>query len=153
MHLFEHVQLFSFNICFGEKAVARVIFILLHGKGGQRKHVDTISIFKCVEVVVAKRNANHIGNQCQVSGSGSHPNNIVVSPLDVNRMVIYQTIHYFIGIRPAIKNVTNNMQAVNQQALDKFTDGNDERFCPVDIDNGMENSLEILFFFFTAFIQ
>ena len=68
--------------------LAWVIVVILHCVCSQRHEVDAVAVLKGCEVGISQRKANHIADAGIVAGRGSHPQNVVVSPLYVPRMIL-----------------------------------------------------------------
>ena len=69
---------------------------------------------------VSGADTDHICNAAQLSGRCPHPYNIMVSPLDINRMIFQQLIHNKMRSRSSVINITDNMQMIHNQTLDQF---------------------------------
>ena len=67
----------------GIELQAGVVLIVFHGKGSQRDEVDAVSLFDGCQVSVAQRQAQHIADAGIVARTGTHPQHVVVTPLDV----------------------------------------------------------------------
>ena len=63
--------------------------------------------------------AQDVGNAGQIAGSGAHPKDIVIAPLNIERMVSHQGIDDFISMGPAVIDVTDDVQVVYCQPLDE----------------------------------
>ena len=68
--------------------LAWVIVVILHCVCSQRHEVDAVAVLKGCEVGISQRKANHIADAGIVAGRSSHPQNVVVSPLYVPRMIL-----------------------------------------------------------------
>ena len=51
---------------------------------------------------------------------GSHPYDVMVSPLDIDRMIVNQCIHDDMCPRAPVKYITNNMKMVYDKPLYKL---------------------------------
>ena len=109
----------------GHELKTRVVAIYIEREGGQRNKVYAV-LLDGAEVGIAQAKAQHIADAGIVAGRGSHPQNIVVAPLYVPRVVLAQGVHDDMRTRAAVVDVAKNMQLVDGQALDDVTDGADE---------------------------
>ena len=82
----------------GLELQARVVAIHIECKGGQRNKVDAV-LLDGAEVGIAQTKAQHVADTGIVAGSSTHPQHIVVAPLDVPRVVLAQGVHDFMGGR------------------------------------------------------
>ncbi|MBR8707062.1 hypothetical protein IX324_002879 [Bacteroides pyogenes] len=107
-----------------------IIGVSIHGECGQRKQVDTISVFKRRQIAVTHRNTNYIRNTTVIPRCGSHPKNIMISPLNVEIMIIAQSVHNNVRPRATVINVSYNMQRINRQPLNQVAHRNDKIIRP-----------------------
>ena len=121
------------------KALARIIVVNPGREHGQRTEIDTVAVFQHIEAVVADRNAQHIADAGQVAGCRSHPGNIMVSPLDIHIMELHQLFHNNIRPGASVKNVADNMQAVDCQILNQFTQRDNKFISDPDVDDRTDN--------------
>mgnify|MGYP003292606880 CR=1 FL=1 len=49
---------------------------------------DAIALFQCVKITVTGRHTDYIGDTCRITAGSTHPYHIMISPLDIYRMVI-----------------------------------------------------------------
>ena len=87
----------------------RIVAINLLREGGQRPQVDSISHFQHIEVVIADIHPQHVGNACPVACGRTHPDDIVVAPLEVHFMIVHQEIHDGIRMGATVENIADNM--------------------------------------------
>ena len=97
-----------------------IIRINLQGKIGQRHQINAVIILQCRQISISGTNSNHIGNTGRLSGSGSHPEQIMIPPLNIHRMVIHQMIHDFHSTRASVINIAHNMQMIDNQTLNQL---------------------------------
>ena len=67
--------------------------------------------------------SQRIGDAGLAAGGRTHPQDIVVPPLDVERMMMHEIIHDLVGMRPAIVNIADNVQVVYGQPFDQIRQG------------------------------
>lgn len=70
--------------------------------------------------------AQYVGDAGKVSGCRAHPKDVVIAPLNVQRMVPHQGIDDFIGMGPAVIDITDDVQVVDGQTLNEGCQGIDE---------------------------
>ena len=91
-----------------------------------------------------------IGSTTQVlqslPGCSSHPDHIMVSPLNVNIIsVLYQILHDNVGTGTPVKDITDYMKSGDRQFLYHIGHGHDEVTGPANADDGVKNLIIILF--------
>ena len=79
----------------------------------------------------------------------------MVSPLDVEVMVVAQRIHYYVWTRSSVEYVSEDVQRVYCKSLDKITQGNYEIISPVCLYYGADNYVDVRLFVLcgTAFVE
>ena len=92
------------------------------GKALELAQADAVAALQRVKVVIGQRCFQHRHNAQRAAGSGTHPDNIMVAPLDVHLMVRHQAVENTVGARAAVKQITHDMQPVNGQPLDDLTE-------------------------------
>src|SRR5699024_5900458 len=102
------------------KAGTGIIFIASQGKSSQRKEVDAISILQNIQIRVSHTVSDHGGYTAGLSCRRSHPYDIMIPPLYIYRMVVFQYIHDLMGSRTSVVNVSQHMKMVHYQTLDQF---------------------------------
>ena len=71
---------------------------------------DSVTVFKCSQITISHRHTYHIGYTTVIAGSGAHPQNIVIAPLNIKIMIIAQGIHNDMRSRSAIVDVAYDMK-------------------------------------------
>ena len=122
---------------------ARVIGIGFHGKGGQRHHVDAISFLKRLRIGIAQAEAQDAGDATEVARRRSHPQDVVVAPLDVDVVEVAERVHDKMRARTAVVDVAEDVQAVDGQALDEIAEGDDEVVGAARSNNGADDDVEV----------
>lgn len=89
------------------------------GKGDELAQRDTVVVLEDLVVVVAQVVAQHRGDAGGLAGSGAHPQQVVVAPLDVERMVGEQTVHNLGSAAATVEDITHQVQVVHGEALDE----------------------------------
>ena len=102
-----------------------VVAIHVECKGGQGYQVNTV-LLDGSQVGITQAQAQHVADTGIVTSRSTHPQHIVIAPLDIPRVVLAQGVHDDVGTRTTIVDVAKNMQLVDGQALDHITDGADK---------------------------
>ena len=89
------------------------------GEGDEFAQGDAVVVLENLIVVVAQVVAQHRGDAGGLAGCGAHPQQVVVAPLDIERMIGEQTVHNLGRAATAVKNVADQVQVVDGEALDK----------------------------------
>ena len=87
-----------------------IIRISIHRKSGKRQKIDAIPIFQCPQIAVTHRETDHVGHTSFITRCCTHPEDIVISPLDIEIVIITQSIHYDMGTRTTIVDITHDME-------------------------------------------
>ena len=127
----------------GQEALAGIAGIGVHRKGGQGQQVDAVAVLEHAMIAVAQRYAQHIGNAAVVAGSSTHPQDIVVSPLDIEVVETAQDVHDLVRAGATIIHVSQNVQYIDSEVLDKVAHGNDEVIGPMRGDDGADNHIDV----------
>ena len=102
------------------KYLAGIIPVNLHGKSSKRHHIDSITILQNIQIAVTDTIADHCGHTGSLSYSGAHPYHIMVSPLNIQRMIIHQSVHYKMRTGTSVINIADNMQMIYNEPLDQL---------------------------------
>ena len=105
---------------------ARIIGIRIHCKSSQWKQIDSVSVFKCPQITIAHRHTYHVSDTTIITGSCSHPKNIMISPLNIEVVVITQCIHNDMCTGTTVVNITYDMKRINSQTLNQITHSDNE---------------------------
>ena len=128
------------------KSSTRIIFIYFHCKCRKRKHINSVSIFQNIQISIADTVTKHRCYTGSLPNCCPHPYYIMISPLDIQRMILYQTIHDKMRARASVKNITQNMQMIYNQSLYQFCKCNDEILCTANFNDRIDNRIIISFF-------
>ena len=102
--------------------LTRVIGILFHCKCRQRHHIDSIAVLKGCCIGIAQRETEHTGDTAGITSRSTHPQHVVVTPGYVKVVVLTQSIHDVMRSGTTVKYVTQDMQTVTYQTLDKIAE-------------------------------
>ena len=143
------------EIGFRSKDGTRIIRVHVHGKGCQRQKVDAIAIFQSSQIAVSHRHADHIRHTTRITCRCTHPKNIMVSPLDIEIMIIAQRVHNDMRTGATVINISDNMQRVDGQPLDQLTHGYNEGIGTFRTDYGTDDNIDVSMFigFYTRLVE
>ena len=147
-HFFFHLAdavIFTLHMLNGKKR-AWIIPVNSIGKVCQRHQIDTIIIFQRVQVAITGTDTDHIGNAGRMAAGCSHPEHIMIAPLDINRMIGHQLVHDCSRSRSSVENITHNMQMIHNQTLDQIAHSHNKFLSTVDADDRIDNLIIISFF-------
>ena len=125
--------------------LAGVILIGFQRKGCQRQHIDAVAVLQNVQIAVAGRKAYDRGYTGERPCRGAHPDNVVVAPGNVHRMVAHQPVHNFVRTGSPVVNISQDVKMVYDHGLDQITERRNERLRASDLDNGIDNRIIIGF--------
>ncbi|EJW96034.1 hypothetical protein EVA_15854 [gut metagenome] len=111
--------------------LTRIIAIHIHGKRSQGQQIDSVAILQRTQIAIPQRHAHHVGYAAVVARSRSHPENIVISPLDVEVVIVAQRIHNDMRSRSAVVDIPHNVQRVDGEPLNQVTHRNDKIIRPL----------------------
>ena len=77
--------------------------------------------------------------QYEAARRRAHPHHIVISPLDIDGMMLHQRIHDHMRIRTSVKNISYHMKMVYDQTADQITKCYDQLRCTSCTDHGMDD--------------
>ena len=98
------------EVHFRHKDGTRIIGIGIHGKGCQWQQVDSVTIFKRSQVAIAHRHTDHVGNATVVAGSCSHPQYVMVTPLNIKVVIVAQSVHDNVRARTTVVDIAHDMK-------------------------------------------
>ena len=133
------------------KLCARVIGVTIHSKCCQRNQVDTVVFFDGIQVGITGLDTQYVTNERLTSCRCPHPSDVMVPPLDVHRVIMFQNIHDSCRVRTSVVNIPNDMEGINGKALNQVAQGCDEAVCLIQIDDGADDFV-IIHFFISAHI-
>jgi AspT/YidE/YbjL antiporter-like protein len=103
----------------------------------------------CMFLRVIIRHTTRIACRC------TQPKNIMVSPLDIEIMIIAQRVHNDMRTGAAVINISDNMQRVDGQPLDQLTHGYNEGIGTFRTDYGTDDNIDVSMFigFYTRLVE
>ena len=111
------------------------------GKRCQRDHIDAVSVLQNVEIPISRTNSENRGDTGQRSCGSSHPDNVMVAPADIQRMIAHQTVHDSLRTRTPVIDITQNMQMIHNHLLNQMAECHDKIFSSLDIDDRINNRI------------
>ena len=122
---------------------ARIILIGFHGKGCQWHQIDAIALLQRSEVGIAEREPDDIADTGVVTCTGPHPQDVVITPLDIPVMIVFHEVHDEMGSGATVIDVAENVQLVNGQSLNDITNGNNKVVSSARRDDGVDDDIHI----------
>ena len=113
------------------------------GKGDKLTQRDAVVVLQDLVVVVAQVIAQHRGDAGGLTGRSAHPQQVVVAPLDVERMVGEQAVHNLGSAAAAVEDVAHQVQVVDGQALDERGERLDKVVGAGGLQDGLHDALVI----------
>ena len=93
--------------------LALVASICISSKCCKSSKVNSVSNLKHIKVIIADVHSNDVSYASKVSCRSTHPDDIVVTPLKINIVVIHQIVHYCIWMRTSIIDITYDVELIN----------------------------------------
>ena len=120
---------------------------LIHpdGERSQRQKVDAVPVLQNVQVAVPGADPDGIGNTAPLSRGRAHPEHVMVSPLDIQGMVVHQLVHDDMRSGPPVVDVPHDMEVIHHQPLDQGGNGRNKAFRPADPDDGHDDLVVVGF--------
>ena len=123
------------------KAGYVAVFVDLIGKNREGTQRDAVTCLQNLEVVVVDGVGEHGGHQGTTAGSGAHPENVVVAPLDIHAVIVQERVHDDVRPGTAVKDVADDVHMVHGQPLDHRAERGDEIRRLADFDDGGDDVL------------
>ena len=123
-----------------------IISIDIHGKRRQRQKIDAIPVFQRSQVGIAHGHADDIGHAGIVTRSGTHPQQVMIAPLNVKVVIVTERIHDDMSSRTAVINITHNVQGVNGQPLYQIAHSDYEIIGTFGRNDGTDDDIDISIF-------
>ena len=102
------------------KHTARIILVYFHRKRCKRQKIDPISILQDILISIAETVSEDCCDAGLLSNSCSHQDCIMISPLNVQRMGLHQTVHNEMRSRSTVKNISQDMKVIDNKTLDSL---------------------------------
>ena len=141
-----HLRLIRPLRSFQRKTGAGIVFVHAKRKCRKRKKIDPIPVFQNIQIPITCTDPDHIGNTGLLPCCRSHPENIMVSPLDINRMIVKQPVHDQMRTRSPVINIPDNVQMIYHKTLDQIGDRHNKFPGAVDPDHGHDDRIIVGFF-------
>ena len=95
------------------KLLALVASICISSKCCKSSKVNSVSNLKHIKVIIADVHSNDVSYAGKVSCRSTHPDDIVVTPLEINIVVVHQIVHNCIRMRTSVIYITYDVKLVN----------------------------------------
>ena len=92
----------------GHELLARIITIHFEGKCGQWYEVDAV-LLDSGQIGIAQTEAEHVADTGGIPCRGSHPEDVVIAPLNIPGMILPQGVHNLMGACTSVVDVAENV--------------------------------------------
>ena len=120
------------------------ILIDFVGENRQGPQGNAVTGLDDLQIVIVNGIRKHSGNQCAGTGGGTHPQNVVVAPLNVHTVHVEQAVQDNICPGTTVKNISHNVQMIYSQLLDHMADRLNHFCCLTNLDNGGDHALIVI---------
>ena len=128
---------------FGLPDGAWVIAVGLHREISEGQEIDTIPLFEGFDIGIPDRDAQDGSYQGHITCHGSHPFDVMVSPLDIVVTNGGEHVQYLGGSGTTIEDISYDMKRVNGERMNEITDGNNELVGTTGLDDGVNDGVVI----------
>ncbi len=90
------------------------------GKRHKLAQGDAVVVLQDLEIAVAQVVAQNRDDARRLTGGRAHPQQVVIAPLDIQRVVLHQAVHDLGRPAAAVEDIAHQMQMVDDQALDEI---------------------------------
>ena len=115
----------------------------LLGEECQLAQGDAVGALEDVEGVVVDGVPHHRGDAGLGAGRRAHPADVVVAPLDVERVVGHEAVHDDVAVGTAVVDVAHDVQVVDGEALDERRERSDEVADAARLEDGLDDALVV----------
>ena len=119
--------------------------IVLVREQRQRTKADAVADLEDREVIVKDGVRQDGGDADGGAGRGADPHDVVVAELDVEGMVLHQSVHDDVGAGATVEDVADEVEAIDDESFDDAADRDDEVLRLADLDDGVEDIIVIFF--------
>ena len=141
-----HVADIFRNANLRHELIARVISIFLHCKSGKGEQVYPISVFQHRLVVISHGNPYDIGYATVIAGSSSHPQYVMVAPLEIHIMITAKHVHNVMRSRSSVEYIAENVKRIYREPLDEIAHSYDKFIRTVYRYDGTHDAIHISLF-------
>ena len=139
-------------IIFDGKKTAVCVRVSIECKCSERNQVDSVTFFQNIQISITGGNTNYICNTAGLTACCSHPHNIMISPLNIHRMILAKCIHDNMRTFSSVIDVADIMEMINYQLLDQIAERNDKIRCASNAYDCMNNLIIISFLIMNLFL-
>ena len=122
---------------------ARIITVGIHRKGCQWNEVDAVTLLQGGEVGIAQRQSDDVADTGIITGCGSHPEYVVVAPLNIPAMIVAHLVENDVCSWSAIVYVAEYMKLVDGESLYHIGNGYDEIVSTSCRDDGIYDDIYV----------
>ena len=113
------------------------------GKRYELTQGDTVVVLQDLEIAVAQVVAQNRDDARRLTGGRAHPQQVVIAPLDIQRVVLHQAVHDLGGPAAAVEDIAHQMQMVDDQPLDEIGQRADKVLACIGLQDRRDNALVI----------
>ena len=104
---------------------------------------DGVAALQDTDVVVTHIVPHHVGDAGVAAAGCTHPEDVVVAPLDIQGVIIHQEVDDLVRVGTSVKQVTDDMEMIHCEALDQIRQCLNELIAVLDPDDGVQDALVI----------
>ena len=108
------------------KAVAGIARIGIERKLGKGQQVDAVPVLHRIEIAVLCRDAHDGRDAREAPARRAHPADVVIAPLEIDVVEAQKGIENDMRARTAVKQIAQNVDAVDRKALNEVAEGDDK---------------------------
>ena len=90
-----------------------VVSICISSKCRKSSKVNSVSNLKHIKIVIADVHSDDVSYASKVSCRSTHPDDVVVTPLKINIVIVHQIVHNCIRMRTSVIYITYDVKLVN----------------------------------------
>ena len=118
------------------EGLAGVVRVSLRRVRAERAEIDAVAALENLKIAVRAVDADDIRDARGVSARGADPQEIVVSPLNIQRMIAHQPVDDDVRAVAAVEDIPHDVQMIDRKALNQLAHGDDEGIRIVQLDDG-----------------
>ena len=133
--------------------LAGIVAVAGHSQRGERAQGYAVAYLQRFQIAVLDRGHDDLRNARLRQRRRAHPHDVVVAPLHVDLMVVFQSVHDLVGARAAVKHIADDVQAVNRQRLNHAAQGDDHGIRLAGLKDRLHDRLVIPLFIRRAVVE
>ena len=113
------------------------------GERDQLAQGDAVVVLQDLVIAVAQVVAQHRDDARRLPRRRTHPQHVVIAPLDVERMIAHEAVHDLGRPAAAVEDVAHQVEMVDHQALDEVGERADKVLARVRLQNRGDDALMV----------